>query len=405
MKKLLTAEFFATNRQRAMGLLEGSVLVASAYGAMQRSHDAAFRFEQEANFWYLTGIERAGWWLILDATRGKSWLVSPGVDPVHALFDGEITPEQAMQVSGVDEVITRNAANDLLAQIARQHRLVYTIDQPGRAEAFEFTLNPAMREMRERLARQFADVQDFRPTLAKLRAIKQPVEVKVIESAIDLTVRTLQDVHEKFATYKHEYEVEADITSGFRRAGAVGHAYDPIVAAGSNACTLHYVENNARLSKKSLVLLDVGAQVEHYAADITRTYAYSEPTKRQRAVHAAVQSAHRDIIDLLRPGLDVRQYSEQADMRMKQALIELDLVDSPDSEQYRTYFPHAISHGLGVDVHDSLGAPTEFRPGMLLTVEPGIYIPEEGIGVRIEDDILITDSGHRNLSKKLSSRL
>lgn len=405
MKKLLTSEFFTSNRQRAMGLLEGGVLVAGAYSAMQRSNDAASKFEQEANFWYLTGIERADWWLIIDASRGKSWLVSPDVDPVHALFDGQLTPEQAKEISGVDEVISRAAADDLLAQTARQHRLVHTIDQPERADTFGFVLNPAPREMRERLSRKFADVQDFRPKLATLRAIKQPLEVKAIESAIDITARTLQEVRENFANYKHEYEIEADISRSFRASGATGHAYDPIVAAGGNACTLHYIENSSKLAKKSLVLLDVGAQVEHYAADITRTYAYGEPTKRQRVVHTVVQAAHRDIIDMLAPGLSVREYSEKVDARMQQALMELGLIDTPNDEKYRTYFPHAISHGLGLDVHDSLGAPKEFVSGMILTVEPGIYIPEENIGVRIEDDILITEKGHRNLSAKIPTDL
>ncbi len=405
MKKLLTSEFFTGNRQRVMELLEGGVLVASAYSVMQRSNDVASSLEQEANFWYLTGIERADWWLVLDSSRGKSWLVIPDVDPMHALFDGQLSSEQAKEISGVDEVISRTAADDLLAQTARQHRLVYTIDQPERADTFDFVLNPAAREMRERLARKFTDVQDFRPKLAQLRAIKQPLEIKAMESAIDITARTLDEVYAKLANYKYEYEIEADITRGFRASGAAGHAYDPIVAAGGNACTLHYIENNAKLAKKSLVLLDVGAQVEHYAADITRTYAYGEPTKRQRTVHTAVQAAHRDIIDMLAPGLDVREYSEKVDARMQQALIGLGLIDVPNDDNYRTYFPHAISHGLGLDVHDSLGAPKEFAPGMVLTVEPGIYIPEENIGVRIEDDILITEKGHRNLSAKIPTDL
>ncbi|MFZ1360551.1 MAG: aminopeptidase P family protein [Candidatus Saccharimonadales bacterium] len=406
MKSFFTSDFFAGNRQRVMELLEGGVLVASAYSAMQRSNDAAFTFEQEANFWYLTGIERADWWLMIDASRGKSWLVSPDVDPIHALFDGQLTPEQAQAISGVDEVISRAAAADLLAQTARQHRLVYTIEQPERADTFGFVLNPALRDMRDRLRRTFTDVQDFRSKLATLRAIKQPLEIKAIESAIAMTVRTLEEVRAHFTDYKYEYEIEADISRGFRASGAAGHAYDPIVAAGGNACTLHYIENNARLAKRSLVLLDVGAQVEHYAADITRTYVYGEPTKRQLAVHAAVQAAHNDIIELLAvPDLGVQAYSERVDIRMKQALVELGLLTNNDDDMYRQYFPHAISHGLGLDVHDSLGGPKTLQSGMVLTVEPGIYIPEENIGVRIEDDILITKDGARNLSSKLSTSL
>lgn len=401
MKQLLTAEFFEENRTRAMRLLEGGVLVISAYAAMQRSYDAAFRFEQEANFWYLTGIEKPDWWVILDASRGKSWLVAPDVDPVHALFDGALSFEEAQRISGIDTVLTRAAADDLLKQTARQHQLVYTVDQPERADTFDFVLNPAPRDMHEWLARRFTGVQDFRGKLAKLRAVKQPLEIKTIEAAIAITAHTLNSVRANLAEYHYEYEIEADITRGFRYAGAAGHAYDPIVASGKNACTLHYGDNVGKLAKKSLVLIDVGAQVQHYAADITRTYAYGELTKRQQAVHEAVQFAHQDIIALLRPNLSVKEYSEQVDVRMKQALVELGLITPTDDERYRQYFPHSISHGLGLDVHDSLGAPYAFEPGMVLTVEPGVYIPEEQIGVRIEDDILITDAGSRNLSAKL----
>lgn len=405
MKSVVSSDFFTANRECIMQKLEGGVLVMSAYSEVQRNYDAAFRFEQESNFWYATGIDRAGWWVIIDGSRGKSWLVAPDVDATHELFDGSLSPESAAQRSGITMVVTRTAAADILKQIARQHRLVYTVDQPERAESFGFVLNPALREMRDLLARQFSDVRDFRPKLARLRAIKQPAEIAAIEAAIDITARTLDKVKERFSSYRHEYEIEADITHGFRFSGADGHAYDPIIASAGNACTLHYGENNAKLAKRSLVLIDVGAQFQRYAADITRTYAYGEPTRRQRDVHAAVESAHQNIVALLRPGLGVDEYSEQVDLRMKRALVDVGLLSSVDDEKYRHYFPHSISHGLGLDVHDSLGAPRVFEPGMVLTVEPGIYIPDEQVGVRIEDDVLITASGSRNLSAKLSTGL
>lgn len=405
MKRLMTAEFFAGNRDKTMELLEGGVLVAAAYSAMQSSNDAASKFEQEANFWYLTGIERPGWWLIMDAARGKSWLVTPDVDPMHALFDGSLDSSIAARISGVEEVITRAQADELLLQIARQHRLAHYIGQPERSETFDFVLNPALREMHEKLARIFVGVQDLRPKLATLRALKQPAEIKAIESAIAITSTALAQIHDSLDTYKYEYEIEAELNKAFRQTGGRGHAYDPIVAGGSNACTLHYVDNAAPLKKRTLVLLDVGAQVEHYAADITRTYSYFEPTRRQQEIHRAVEAAHHDIIALLAPDVAVAEYSDKVDARMKRALMEVGLLKSLDDERYRQYFPHAISHGLGIDVHDSLGRPKYFEPGMVLTVEPGIYIPQESIGVRIEDDILITEKGHRNLSQKLPTGL
>ena len=207
----------------------------------------------------------------------------------------------------------------------------------------------------------------------------------------------------KLSTLKYEYEIEAILNAAFRKTGAHGHAYDPIVAAEKNACTLHYVQNNDKLPKNGLVLIDAGAKFSGYAADVTRTYAIGTPTARQSAVHHAVEKAHQEIISLVRPGLKISEYSERVDEIMKAALKSLNLLSAP--EDYRRYFPHAISHGLGIDVHESLGGSETFKPGMIFTVEPGIYIPEESIGVRIEDDILVTDDGHRVLSEALPTGL
>ena len=204
---------------------------------------------------------------------------------------------------------------------------------------------------------------------------------------------------------KTEYEVEAEFTYYFRRHNAQ-HAYDPIVAAGGNACTLHYGDNAARLKKRELLLMDIGARSDGYPADITRTWAIGEPTKRQREVHAAVQEAQQRIIALIAPDLAVDAYQREVDEIMIDALMKLGLMKSRNDEKaYHRYFPHAVSHGLGVDVHDSLGRPKRLLVDMVLTVEPGIYIPEEGIGVRIEDDILVAPGGHENLSGALSTEL
>ena len=240
--------------------------------------------------------------------------------------------------------------------------------------------------------------------MAELRAIKSPEEIAAIRRAVALTVQAFTSVRTQLGEYRHEYEIEADMTRDFRRLDA-RHAYEPIIASGDHAVTLHYIQNSGKLAKTQPVLIDVGARIDGYAADITRTYCL-KPTKRQQAVHRAVEIAHQRIIALLGPDKLVTEYLAEVDDAMKDALSELGLLeDRSDNETYRRYFPHAISHGLGIDVHDSLGAPRYFRPGMVLTVEPGIYIPEEGIGVRIEDDILITEMGHENLSRKLPTGL
>lgn len=399
----MNAAFFTSNRQRLTHQLKGGTIVLGAYFQMQRGNDAAFRFEQEANFWWLTGIEEPEWELIIDGTRGKSWLVQPNVSETHEIFDGSLSAAEAKKVSGVDDVLSRDEADTMLRDLAAKHSVVYTLGEHPAKEHYDFISNPATKRLYASLSRIFNDVQDCRRDIARLRAIKQPEEIAAIKKAIKLTVSAFQDVKVLLPELKKEYEIEAEFTYAFRRAGAAGHAYDPIVAGGKNAVTLHYGKNSDVLKQGSLVLLDIGARVDGYAADITRTYAVGVPTPRQVEVHKAVERAHRQIISLLKPGLGVSEYHEAVDIIMKNALESLDLLH--DEHDYRKYFPHAISHGLGVDVHDSLGGQAQFEAGMVLTVEPGIYIPEEGIGVRIEDDILITETGHTNLSSALSTSL
>lgn len=394
------------NRQRFMAELKGGVAVLSAYTGMQRGNDMAFPLEQEANFWWLTGIEAADWWVIIDAKRAKTWLVAPTVSETHQIFDGSLSEKEALRISGADGVVARDDAKSMLRDLAKKHSMVHALGEQPHAEHFDFVLNPAVKKLHDQLARTFSAVQDCRKTLAKLRAIKQPAEISRMKKAIKLTMEAFDHVKSLIEAAQHEYEIEAEFSYFFRMRGANGHAYDPIVAGGKNACTLHYVENNARLKPRELLLLDIGAQVDGYAADITRTYAIGEPTKRQIEVHSAVETAQKEVVNLLKPGLLVEEYQKDVDTIMSRALLSLGLMKNPDDEtSYRKYFPHAISHGLGVDVHDSLGGPRVLQPGMVLTVEPGIYIPEDGIGVRIEDDILITEKGHTNLSARLSTAL
>jgi Xaa-Pro aminopeptidase len=404
MKTHLTADFFAANRNRLAESLKGGVVALSAYAEMQRSGDMAHAFEQEANFWYLTGIERPDWWVIGDSARGKWWLVAPEMSQISAVFDGDLTPREATEISGISEVIDRNEALGLLRQLHRSHSLAYTCDpSPHLEKYYTFVLNPAPKELRELLARNFNRVQNCRQELVKLRAIKQPEELACMKEAIRLTVAGFELVRNKLQDYKYEYEIEADFSYHFRLHGAQGHAYTPIVAGGKHACTLHYYQNDDRLKKRSLLLLDVGAKVANYSADITRTYAYGEPTKRQVQIHEAVREAQKRIIKLCRPGVLIEQYTQQSGEIMAETLEQVGLMKSYDEKIFHTYFPHAMGHGLGIDPHDSLGGFKEFQPGIVMTVEPGIYIPEEEIGVRLEDDIYITNNGQVNLSAKLGS--
>jgi Xaa-Pro aminopeptidase len=237
--------------------------------------------------------------------------------------------------------------------------------------------------------------------------IKHPEELKALQRAIDITSDTLNQVLDGKTSYAQEYELEADISRGFRRLGASGHSFEPIVAGGKNACTLHNVANNSPLHSSDLVICDVGAEVEHYAADITRTVCLTRPSERQKAVYQAVLDVQEYALTLMKPGTKLKQFEDAVAKRMGQELKSLGLIKKTDTASIRKYFPHATSHFLGLNVHDVGDYTQPLQPGMVLTCEPGIYIPEEGIGVRLEDDVLITKSGNKVLSsgcrKQLSS--
>ena len=396
---------FAYNRQRLMEKLHGEVVVVAAYASLQRSNDIAFSFEQEANFWWLSGIEMPNWWLIIDGTRGKSWLVAPAVIN-RSTQDRERENESIHLLSGVEGVLAQDAGMQMLRELAKKHSVVRTLGEPPRGDYLNFSPNPAPKKMYDVLDRIFNAVQDCRRELAQLRAIKHPEEIARIKKAINLTMAAFEYVKPKLVEMRHEYEIEAELTYQSRMHGAARPMYDPVVAAGSSASDVRYRLNDGKLKKRELVLIDTGARMQGYIAGVTRTYAYGEPTRRQQAVYETLRQAQMRIIALLEPHLAVDQYQRDVDSIMRDALASLGLMSTENSiDSYRRYFPHAISHGVGVDLHDSLGAPHFFQPGMVLTVGPGIYIPEEKIGVRLEDNILITPTSTTNLSARLSTDL
>ncbi|MFZ1301364.1 MAG: aminopeptidase P N-terminal domain-containing protein [Candidatus Microsaccharimonas sp.] len=395
------AKIYQERRLAVSGVLPNKPIVISAFSAMQQTNDSAGPFVQESNFFWLTGITEPDWQLII--FNKKSWLVAPEKTDIQRIFDGGLSNQQATAISGVSDVVSAGEYRGVLENLAVKSETVFTILKHPHAKYFDFVLNPAIQKTRNQLKQIFKNVEDCRLQLARLKAIKSEAEIASIQSAIDSSIVGFEAVRKLLKTAKYEYQLEAQLSYSFRFEGTDGHAYQPIVGTEKNACTLHYIENNDPLPVNGTVLIDAGARVNGYAADITRTYAIGKPSQREKDVHREVEKAHRAIIELIQPGTLLKDYQEAVDVIMKQALKNLGLLKKPSD--YRRYFPHAISHGLGIDVHDSLGGYDSFQPGMVLTVEPGIYIPEESIGVRIEDDILVTDDGHRNLSAALPTSL
>jgi Xaa-Pro aminopeptidase len=403
------SDFFAANRERLCQLFTGTApIVITANGLMQRGSDEAYQFHQDSNFWYLTGISHPDIVLVLD--KGKEYLIVPGRSDSREAFDGAIDSAELTRQSGISTILgEKEGWKQLENRMKRVKHLATLAPPPGYVDAWGIYTNPARARLVKRCkeANPHLELLDLRTHLARMRMIKLPQEVDALQQAIDITAATLKDVARKrqLAKYAHEYEIEADITQGFRKRGARGHAFTPIVAAGANACTLHHVENNGRLAKNDFVVLDVGAEVIHYSADITRTVCLGEPTRRQQAVFDAVAASQEYAYSLLKPGVQLRAYEKQMVEFIGEKLRELGLIKTIKEEQVRQYFPHATSHHLGLDTHDAGDYDRALDVGAVITVEPGIYIPEEGIGVRLEDDIIITTDGVQVLSAQLPQML
>lgn len=385
-------------------LTKNRLYILTANDEIQKRGDAVFPFSQEANFYWLTNIVAPQWLVVINTATDERVLVAPAVDATKQLFDGVMTHEEAVRISGATRVIVASELEVYLEALSKEFAEVHTLGRDPIAKHYPgVVLNPAPARLRKVLKGHFAEVRDCRKELSRLRAIKTAEEVERIKEAVRISTEGFSQVEQGLSSFTYEYSVAAQIEFVFKNNADSGVAYETIVASGKNACTLHYTDTSAPLERGQLVLIDAGASYKEYASDITRTYAVGAPTERQRAVHAAVQEAHNAIVGLIKPGVSFESYQKKTDEIMKRALEGLGLLKKPSD--YRKYFPHAISHGIGIDVHESLGGFSEFMAGMVLTVEPGVYIPDEAIGVRIEDTILVTDDGIENLSAALPTDL
>lgn len=405
---MFTSEFFAGNREWLRQLFTGTApIVLTSNGLMQRGADEPYPFQQDANFWYLTGITQPDIILVMD--KGKEYLIIPGRTESRETFDGAIDPEELTRTSGITTVLgEKEGWKTLQSRIKRVQHVATFGAAPAYIDDWGFYTNPARAALVKRLRDMNADVEllDLRTHLARMRMIKQPLELKALQQAIDITIDTLTELSKpkQLGSYAYEYELEADITRGFRKRGAhglMGHAFSPIVASGKRACTMHNVSNDGALASNELIIVDVGANWFGYNADITRTIISGEPSRRQLAVYDAVLAVQDYASSLLKPGVTCRDYEEQVVAFMGEKLRELGLIKTITSEAVRRYYPHATSHYLGLNTHDVGDYERPLEPGIVMTVEPGIYIPEEGIGVRIEDDVLITPDGIDVLTQRL----
>lgn len=402
MYEHFSTEFFVNNRKRLRELFVGTApIVITANGKLQRNADTTYTFRQDSNFWYLTGLKEPDLILVLD--KGKEYLILPEQQSYYDIFHGGYDKRVLAETSGIQTILEHTDGwKQLGGRLGRVKHVATMAASPEYLKELGFYANPARRALIRALKKHNSelDLLDLRPQLATMRVVKQPKELAAIKKAIAITSKGLKFVQKH--QYKHEYELEAALSSVFRKNGARGHGFSPIVSAGVRACALHQDDNDGEIGSRDLLTVDVGAEVEQYTADITRTYSQSKnPTKRQRAVHAAVLAVQDYAFGLIKPGAFIKENEALIEQFMGEKLRELGLIKTIDREAVRKYFPHSTSHFLGLDAHDAGDYTRPLEPGMVLTVEPGIYIPEEKIGVRIEDDVLVTPKGHTVLSASL----
>lgn len=409
MESRFSSDFFAGNRQRLRELFTGTApIVVTANGLLQRGGDSTFGFAQDANFWYLTGIDEPDIILVMD--RDKEYLIVPERSASREAFDGTVTHQPLTRRSGIQTVYSGQAGWEQLGGRLKKVKHAATLAVPAAyIEQYGMYTNPARAALTVRLKEENPQLEllDLNQHLAALRMIKQAPEIAAIQAAIDITIAGMKEAAQasKLKKYAHEFELEAELSRAFRRRGAAGHAFEPIVAAGERACVLHNVANNGPLASGELIIIDTGAEVEHYAADLTRTIKNGQASPRQLAVHAAVLDVQNFALSQLKPGVLLKDYELQVEHYMGEKLRELGLLKTVKHEAIRKYYPHATSHFLGLNVHDVADYTRPLEPGMVLTVEPGIYIAEEAIGIRIEDDVLVEPDGVKILSGKLPKAL
>ncbi|MBL7812127.1 MAG: aminopeptidase P N-terminal domain-containing protein [Bacteroidetes bacterium] len=400
----ISRELFIKNRKKlAERMKPGSIAVFHSNDEMPRNGDASFRFKQNSDVFYLTGVDQEETILVLfpDSPNPlfREMLFIRETSPELARWDGaRLTPEEAYEVSGISKVFwyheftkTTHPAFLLAEQI------YFDLNENDRyTDRFDYA---GLRMARE-LKRKYPAHTLLRsaPIMADLRMCKEPEEIELLKTAIEITRHGFERLLKFVKPGVWEYEIEAELIHEFTRRRSGGFAFDPIIASGASACTLHYIENNRQCKEGDLLLLDFGAEYANYNGDLTRCIPVNgRYSDRQRAVYNAVLHVHKAARELLKPGKLLPDYHAEVCQVMTEQLLQLGLLTSQEIKDnpnaFMKYYMHGTSHHLGIDVHDVMHRWKPIPAGSVLTIEPGIYIPEEGIGVRIENDVILTENG------------
>ena len=393
---------YQMRREAVLSQMEkGAIMVLYSGEGIPQSMDDCCPFEANHHFFYLTGLRRENMALVLSRSSSEDktiLFIEEAVPSMERWTGRRVTKEEAREISGVDDVRYIDSLPAALGRMA--------VREAVSAAYFDCYRN-AMTDVDSynmQKAKVFAAaypavaLKNAHPVLAAMRMVKDEHEIACIREAISLTDKGLRRILSTIEPGMMEYQAQAEFEYAIRYHGAEGTAFSTIAGSGINGCMLHYETNHCRMEDGKLLLLDLGAKKDGYCADITRTYPvngrYSE---RQKQIYDIVLSANQEVTRAAKPGLTLKQLNEICKKKLAEGLISIGKIES--EEEIGTYYMHGVSHHLGLDTHDAIAHDeTPLAPGMVITNEPGLYIDEEEIGIRIEDDLLITESGCEVLS-------
>jgi Xaa-Pro aminopeptidase len=405
-------QLFIDNRKRFVKHLpEGALAVFNANDILPTNADGTLPFVQNRDLFYLSGVDQEETILVFfpnafnPAHREMLFLVETN-DTLARWEGAKLTKEQATKQTGIQSVFWLSEFEKIFKDVMSQAQKVYlNSNEHLRASSPVESRDARFRKwIMEHYPMHSYDRSA--PIMHRLRAVKSQFEIDIMQKACDINTKAFNRILKVLKPGIMEYELEAEFIHEYKRNGAPDFSYTPIIASGESACVLHYIENDKVCKDGDLVLFDCGNWYANYASDVTRCYPVNGRfTDRQKRIYSAVLRVEKAAMELLRPGNQLHEYHKQVGELMTKELLDLKLIDKTDVKNedpnwpaYKKYFMHGTSHYIGLDVHD-VGLWTEkMEVGNVFTCEPGIYIPEEGIGIRIEDDIVLGEDGNLNMT-------
>jgi len=406
---------FIENRKKFIeSIKDKSAAVFVSNDLMPTNADEEMPFIQNTNLFYLTGIDQEDTFLILapdfpDKNLREILFIKETSEEISIWEGNKLTKNEAIKISGIKTVLWNDEFYKILPLIIAESNNLY-IEKNEHIRSI--TEVETAQDRFYGFAKEKFPLQNFErsyPLLSKLRMVKNNIEIKLIQKACDITEKGFRRILNYTKPGVWEYELEAEFIHEFINNNSKGFAYQPIIASGINACTLHYNENDCKCKPGSLILMDVAAEYANYKSDMTRTIPVDGKfTKRQLDVYNAVLNVKNEATNILRPGITVNDYHKEVGKIMESELLKIKLLDKTDVKKqdsknplFKQYFMHGTSHHLGLDVHDVGNFYVDLKPGNVFTVEPGIYIRKENLGIRLEDNIVIGEKENINLMKNI----